>query len=76
MKRPPSKLPPLPAKLPLPDAEAIRQLALCVSTSHGRAEAHRLADYYERLLSINEHNAGAARAALGMLREALEEVEC
>lgn len=70
----PAKLPPLPARFDAPDAEAIRQLALCVQNKHGRAEAHRMADYYEQLLAVNEHNATAAREGLRMLREALGEV--
>lgn len=77
MKRPrinPSRLPPLPAKMAAPDPDAIRQLALCVQTTHGREQAHAMADYYEQLLGINEHNAKVAGDALRMLREALEEV--
>lgn len=77
MKRPPinpSLLPPLPAKMAAPDPEAIRQLALYVQTTYGREQAHAVADYYEQLLGINEHNAKVAGDALRMLREALEEV--
>lgn len=77
MKRPPIKplrLPPVPAKMAAPDPDAIRQLALCVQTTHGRAQAHELAGYYERVLDANAHNAKVAGEALTMLREALEEV--
>lgn len=71
----PAKLPPLPPRMSAPDGDAIRQLALCVRTIHGRAQAHELASYYERALEVNAHNAKVAGDALRMLREALQEVE-
>lgn len=69
------KLPPIPQKMNVPDAEAMRQLALAVTTRQGREEAHKLADYFERAIDVNEHNGTVAREALRQLREVLGEVE-
>lgn len=71
----PTRLPALPPRMSAPDGDAIRQLALCVRTIHGRAQAHELASYYERALELNAHNAKVAGEALAMLREALQELE-
>lgn len=68
-------LPPIPQKLQVPDAEAVRQLALAVTTREGRKAAHNLADYFERAIEVNAHNEQVARTALTQLREALGEVE-
>jgi hypothetical protein len=77
MKRPSRKLqlPPLPRKEPELDADGIRLLGHSVTTTQGRAQAHKMADYLEKLVEINAHNERVARDALGALREALGEVE-
>ena len=75
MKRRTMKLPPIPNKMQPPDGDALRMLALCVTTPEGRKQAHQMANYLERVIEVNHHNEQVAREALRQLREALQEVE-
>lgn len=71
----PLHVPPLPPLLQAPDAEAIRQLKLAVTTRQGRAQALQYADNLERLVEVHEHNLRVGQEALRIVREALGEVE-
>ena len=70
----PLHVPPLPPRLQAPDAEAVRQLRLAVTTRQGREQAHQYADNLEQLVEAYEHNLRVGQEALQIVREALAEV--